>query len=263
MGRTAQILRVIVGMVSAIVCAMCLVGLITSFASPGFLEAAAQGFVKQEVRQRVAATVSHTAIASSDARVGRIGEGRAVGEQQARQMLMRQLDDRMTKLLPQLRDVDCPCRRDTHTSPDWESKDGRTGATSGARERLTELIRMQYVRTAEKLLREFRIFTGINAVVAGLILIAVLVKRRANLHLLPSAGVLILAAMATAWLYLFEQDWLRSIVFNDFVGWGYLCYLVVASALLGDVMLNRARVTASCLNFAFQAGGSEVSVLPC
>lgn len=128
---------------------------------------------------------------------------------------------------------------------------------------MTTLIRSKYMETASQLTREFRIFAGTNAIVFALLLIAVLVKRQAGLHLLPSAFVLLLAAGVTAYLYLFNQNWLHTLVFSDFVGFTYIGYLGSAFALLCDIIFNRARVTTKVLNALLNAVGSAAQVVPC
>ena len=69
---------------------------------------------------------------------------------------------------------------------------------------------------------------------------------------------LVLAAGVTAFLYLFNQNWLHTVVFNTYVGWAYLAWLGVAGALLGDVVLNRGRVVGN----VFSSLG-DFSVSPC
>ena len=51
------------------------------------------------------------------------------------------------------------------------------------------------------------------------------------------------AVTATSAIYLLNQDWLHAVVYSDYVGFAYLGYLALASALLADVVFNRARAT--------------------
>jgi hypothetical protein len=63
--------------------------------------------------------------------------------------------------------------------------------------------------------------------------------------------------------YLFEQNWFHTILFNDYVGFGYFAYLGVAVAFLADIAFNRARVTTDLINAVLNAVGSAVQALPC
>lgn len=103
---------------------------------------------------------------------------------------------------------------------------------SQAQQRLTTLIRSEYMETANQLTREFRIFTGTNAVVFALLIVAVVVRPQARLQLVPVALVLMIAAVVTAYLYLFNQNWLHTLVFSDYVAFAYLGYLGISFAFL-------------------------------
>ena len=78
-----------------------------------------------------------------------------------------------------------------------------------------------------------------------------------------SAWMLLAAASITAYLYLFNQNWLHTLLFSDYVGLAYLGYLGAAFALLSDIIFNRARITTEILNFILNALGSAVQVVPC
>lgn len=79
---------------------------------------------------------------------------------------------------------------------------------------------------------------------------------RATLLAVGAAGVV-------GALYIFGQDWLHTIVFNDYVGLGYFAYLGVAVAFLADVAFNRARVSTQVVNAAFNIVGAAIQAVPC
>ena len=182
--------------------------------------------------------------------------------EQARRFLAMQLPARLAEVIAEMQNLDCECRKKIETNIrsgfEW-----RIANASAVQERLTALIRSRYMETANQINREFRIFTGTNAVVFALLLIVVLVKRQAGLHLLPSAVVLLAAASITAYLYVFKQNWLHTLVFSDYVGLAYIAYLGATFALLCDIIFNRARVTAEALNVTLHAVGSGIQVVPC
>jgi hypothetical protein len=89
------------------------------------------------------------------------------------------------------------------------------------------------------------------------------VRRQAKLQLLLPALVVFGAVGLTGGLYLLNQDWLHTIVFGDYVGWGYAAYLSLVAALLADILLNRARVSTRILNLLFDIVGSAATVTPC
>lgn len=235
---------------------------LASIASPGFVENVAKTVIRYEVEKQVHEKVEaiDTHFLSKKAEV--FAKTYADDITQTKRQLAQQLPTRIAEVVAEMQNLDCECRKKIETNI-REGFEWRITSASLAQERLTTLIRSKYMETANQLPREFRIFTGTNAVVFALLLVAVLLKRQAGLHLLPSAVVLLLAATVTAYLYLFNQNWLHTLVFSDFVGLAYIAYLGGAFALLCDIIFNRARVTAEVLNALLNAVGSAIQVVPC
>ena len=235
---------------------------LASLADPGFVERIAREIIRFQVERKV-----HEKVDAIDARfLGKKAEALSrtyAGEiADARRQLAAQLPARIAAVIAEMRNLDCQCRKKIETSV-REGLEWRVLSATQAQERLTSLIRTKYMETATQLTREFRIFTGSNAVVFAILILAVLVKRRAGLLLLPAALVLLAAALLTGYLYLFKQDWLHTLLFSDYVGLWYFAYLGVAFAFLGDLMFNRGRVTGTLLNWTFNVAGSTTVVLPC
>lgn len=64
-------------------------------------------------------------------------------------------------------------------------------------------------------------------------------------------------------IYVFGQDWFYTILYNDYMGAGYLAYVAAIFGFLMDIALNKARVTTEVINGIFNVIGSAFSVLPC
>jgi ABC-type multidrug transport system fused ATPase/permease subunit len=224
---------------------------LASIVSPGYVEQVAKNIIRYEVEKKVHEKVEaiDTHFLTKKAEV--FAQAYTDDITRVRGQLAQQLPARIAEVVAQMRNLDCECRKKIETNI-REGFEWRITRASAAQERLTTLIRSRYMETASQLTREFRIFTGTNAIVFALLLIAILFKRQAGLHLLPTAFVLLLAATVTAYLYLFNQNWLHTLVFSDFVGFAYIGYLGGA-----------ARVTTEVLNALFSAAGSAVQVVPC
>ena len=233
-----------------------------SFASPGFVEQVARQVIRQEVEKRVQEKIDALDERFLLRHAQVLARGQAERMAQARQAVAQQLPERLSQVIAEMADLDCECRKKVEAGIRGGLEAEAAGA-SALHEKLTVLIRTKYLETARQVVREFRIFTGTSALVFAVLLAVVLLKPRAGLHLLPSAALLLVAALVTGYLYLFNQDWLHTLVFNDYVGFGYLAYLGGAFALLGDVVLNKARVTAEVLRLVLEAAGSAVEVVPC
>ncbi len=233
-----------------------------SVLNPVYVEGIAKGLIKRQIEQR-----THEKIDALDARFlsGKAGillRSRAQEMAHAKQQLRAQVPERLAAVIAEMGQLDCECRKQIGDSIrkgyEWQILEaGQMQA------RLTALMRAQYMETAGKLTREFRIFTGTNAVVFLLLGVAAWRKRGAGLQLLPPALALLAAASLTAGLYLFNQDWLHTIVFSDYVGASYIAYLAVVFVFLCDVLFNRARATTRLMNMVFSTLGSSVQILPC
>lgn len=235
---------------------------LVSIARPGFVEQVARDVIRYEVEKKV-----HEKVESIDAhflsgKAEVFAKNYAEDIALARRLLAQQLPTSLANVIAEMQNLDCECRKkieiDIREGFEW-----RITSALAAQGRLTTLIRSKYMEIAGQLTREFRIFTGTNAIVFALLLVAVFVKRQAGIHLLPSAFVLLSAATVTAYLYLFNQNWLHTLVFSDFVGFAYIGYLGGVFALLCDIIFNRARVTVEILNSLLNASGSAIQVVPC
>lgn len=168
----------------------------------------------------------------------------------------------INRLLVTMGDLSCDCRKLVETIFTAFTL-SEIASLEAAQEKLTNLVRTTYLETEANLTREFRIFTGSNAAVFLLLALAAFFKRKAGIHLIPVAIVLLVTVLVTAGFYLFNQNWFYSVLFNDFVGYGYDAYLAVVFVFLADIILNRGRVVTYVLNAVANAFGSVFSVAPC
>lgn len=233
---------------------------LTSLAQPGYVEDVAKNLIRHEVEKKVHEKIDVLDEKFLAGKAGALIQKHAQEAEQARRQLREKVPERIAAEIAEMRNLDCECRRkiESHSRAGLE---WTIAKAAQAQERLTALIRSQYMEVATRLTREFRIFTGANALVFALLGGAAWVRRGAGWHLVPAALVLVLvaAAVATGYLYLFQQNWLHTVLFSDYVGWAYFAYLGAVFALLGDVVLNRARATVGLL----RSVSFDIQVLPC
>ena len=233
-----------------------------SVVNPGYVEQVAKNLIRYQVEKKVHEKVESLDAKFLSSKAASLVKKHADEAALVKRQLREKLPERIAAVIAEMQNLDCECRkkveRNIRAGFEW-----RIASAAQAQERLTTLIRTQYMETSERLTREFRIFTGTNAVVFVLLGIAALARRRAGLHLLPTAAVLLVAAALTSCLYLFNQDWLHTIVFSDYVGFAFVGYLAVVFAFLCDILFNRARITTWLLNRLFDAVGCSVVVAPC
>lgn len=257
-----HLVRRIVLAVSAIGCTVFALAFLVSVISPSVVERVAKHAVRYEIEKRIKEKVESLDKPFLLKKAGALSSKHAGDIEQTRHLLDQQLPARLAAVIAEMQDADCECRKRIELFFQ-RGLEAQMASDLAIQDRLTALIRSEYMEVATQLIREFRIFTGTNAMVFALLLAAVLLKRQANLHLLPSTMALLAAAAVTAYLYLFQQDWLHTVLFGDYVGFAYLAYLGGVFALLCDILFNRARITAAMLNFALRSLDSTIEVLPC
>ncbi|ALN82964.1 hypothetical protein [Lysobacter antibioticus] len=236
--------------------------LVYSFVQPTAIESLARDLIRVEVEQRVGETL-HTLDDSTVSRIAtRMSERSRARIAQIGQQLQAGLPRRVAEIAAQMRDPDCACRDRIEA--------GATAALQMQRERLldsdtrlTRAIRAKYMQVADALIREFRIFSAANLLVFGLLGVVTLTRPRAGLHLLLPTLVVLGAAAITACFYLFQQDWLRTVVFGDYVGLTYFVYLGLAGVWLSDISFNHARLTTATINGAGEAVGVAFNLVAC
>jgi hypothetical protein len=236
--------------------------LATSFFSPLTIERVAREIVRIEVERRVANKID----ALSSSRVVVLAQ-KALGKtdaelEDAKRLLAEDVPRKVAAVVANMSNADCECRKRLAQLAVNAQKD-RIADLTQVRERLASLIESAYASVSAQLLRELRIFAGSNALAFAALGAVTYARRGAALQLVLPAFVLLGALTATSVIYLFNQDWLHTIVYSDYVGFAYLGYLALASALLADVVFNRARVTTKAVNAIFSAVGSVLHASPC
>lgn len=235
---------------------------IASFAAPGFVEQAAREVIRFEVEKRVHEKIDTLDNSFLGRRAAKLSGKYAAQVADDRRMLEAKLPERIAQVVGEMRNLNCECRKKI-ASVVRDGLDDDIASGNDAQARLTALIRAKYMDTADHVTREFRIFTGANAAVFALLVVAVGIRRGAGMHLLPATVILLVSAALTGYMYLFNQDWLHTLLFNDYVGYGYIGWLGAVFALLCDIVFNRARVTVQILNLGLSAVGSALSVASC
>lgn len=223
-----------------------------SLFQPAWVEQTARTMIRAQIEKKTGEK-----IAALDARF-LDGKARALLQEHGREIaaVRRALTDglpaRIAAVAAEMGIAECECRRRT-----TERMELKLGTLQQMQAQLSDLIRTQYLETAGRLLRELRIFSGANALAFALLGVAALRRPAARLQLIPAAATLLVATAAASGVYLFGQNWLHTIVFGNYVGWGLLGYIALVYAWLCDLLFNRARVNAHLLS------GVGGSVSPC
>lgn len=233
-----------------------------SFLEPILIERAAREIVRIEIERRVGEKIdslSNSRIAGFAQRALRKTE---VDIERTQQEIRDEVPRKVAHVVANMLDANCECRaRLLKSAERYENE--RLSSLTQVRVKLVALVESTYASVAMNLMREFRIFTASNAVAFALLGLITFLRGRATLQLILPALVLVSAVAVTGGLYLFNQNWLHTILFGQYVGFSYAAYLAGVAVLLADVALNRARVTTHLVNLALQAVGSAATVIAC
>jgi hypothetical protein len=222
---------------------------VATFTSRPALENAMSEFVRSRVQQEVRERLGSAA--GADAGALQVWfEGRA---EAAADFLENDLDSFVDSVVDSLCDIDCEESKKADLSNRLREV-GEAFAKGGIEQfgaistQLKGFIRGKYLDLVRALLSEIRIFSGINAALFAFILALLIGKWREPRFVFLPAALLLIATVACAAIYVFNQNWFFSIFLQRYSGYWYLAYVAVVFGLLLDIAINRARVTRAILD---------------
>lgn len=146
-------------------------------------------------------------------------------------------------LSAQIETVVAQVQSGTMPAAEPEAADGRFSVLTRMTNKLRALVYEKYVSVTGKLLREFRIFTGMNAAIFIVFSVMMGVRRDKVKALLVPAFLMLPTVALTGYFYLFGQNWLHTLLYNHYVGYACLAWNGVIFLFLVDIFINKARVT--------------------
>jgi hypothetical protein len=235
---------------------------VLSFFDPLLIERAAREVVRIEVERNVGEKIDSLSQSRLVGLAQRALKNTDADIALSQRAIRDEVPARVANAIANMLDADCECRK-RMVEYAKNAEHAHLSSLTQVRERLARLIESTYVSVTSQLLREFRIFSASNALAFSLLGCITFIRKKAALQLLLPAVVLVGAVMVTSALYLFNQNWLHTIVFAQYVGLAYCSYLAGVAILLADVLFNRARMTTRLVNLAFNVLGSAASAVPC
>jgi len=127
--------------------------------------------------------------------------------------------------------------------------------------RLFAFIQSGYLAVVADLQRDIRVFAASNFAAFLMLVLVSLLKSEHTRALFVPGVLLAVSTLLCAWLYVFEQNWLLTIIHGDYLGFAYAAWLGGVFLLLCDVWLNRARITLRIVESIASAAGSILSSL--
>lgn len=237
-----------------------------TFHTPEWVETFAADFIEQRASLQVDRKIDSLRPPEGESALSRMAGAlyakNAAEIERRREALKLQMHERIAAAIAEIRNLDCECRAKWAECLKQGSETRIVGLLQ-VNTALREFVQSTYVRVVENLKSDIRIFTAANGAAFLLLVVVTFLKPRAILQLFVPALLLGLATITCSYFYIFEQNWLLTIIYNDYIGFAYLGYLLLVFGLLSDIGFNRARITTELLNAVLQAIGSATVAVPC
>lgn len=237
-----------------------------TFSTPQWVEQFAIEYLETRVSDRVDSTIGALRPEQGEGALARLAEGLYEQNEAALENLKQQfrkgVRETWSAALAEVRDLDCECRKKWLDTLEAGTVH-HVQSLETLSQRLTEFIQGSYMKVATELKRDIRIFTGTNAVMFLLLVLLSFLKPQAVRHLFAPGLLLGVSTLLCAYLYVFEQNWLLTIINGSYLGFAYAAYLGVVFLFLCDIALNFGRVTTRLVNGLGDAVGGAFSLVPC
>ncbi|MCO1334577.1 hypothetical protein MO867_09525 [Microbulbifer sp. OS29] len=240
-----------------------------TFAAPHTIEKSGESFIEWKLKSEADKKIEALRLPAPTKLEGLLGakarEFRAKTErdlEKVKQQLKTDAPAILATQIAKLRNLDCECRKK------WEqsikvSMQSKLASLEMTKSKLIDFSHVKYMEIVHKLTLDVRIFLAANSIVFIFLLIASFMQPKAIKQLFLPGGLMLISTVMCSYFYLFEQNWLYTIIYNDYTGFAYVGYLSFVFAILCDIVFNRARVTTEVLNTCLQAIGQAGSLVPC
>jgi hypothetical protein len=239
--------------ISFVGAAVCALGFIVLVARPDVVERRAHEYLVEKVTARASAMLSAADSVRED---GILGALSAPFSAQAASLRAR-LDEGLAERVAEILAGACHYCEPEETSA--VAAEDRVGVLQRAAGITAAWAQGRYSESVTALVRDFRIFTALNAGLFLLVLGASFASRSTlrRAHVL-TLWLIVTATAAGVFGYAFVQDWFYAFVTGEYVGFGYALWIAVVLLALIDWVVNRGRVSEAIAN-VFGAAASGIS----
>jgi len=233
-----------------------------TFVSPEKVEDSAKGFVKSQIEKEIREkqqAMSESSVAEAALNIaGRLG----LEKEKIQADLDNKLPEKIASIVAAMCGYDCEKKKALAQSIATGYME-RIKNIQVAESTLSDVVKGKYLEIVSNLKLDLRIFLGSNLAMFFVLITISFLKPRAVQHLFLPGMLLAVATIISSSIYVFGQDWFYTILYNDYMGFGYLLYIATIFGFLIDITFNKARVTTEIINGIANAVGSAFSVVPC
>lgn len=233
-----------------------------TFSNPNSIEKVGKSFIEWKLTSAVDKKVDSLHIPTSS----KLGSflNKVAGDKLngLKQSLKDDLPALLAAEIAKVSNLSCECRKN------WERRIANSinieiSSMQKVKERVADFSQAKYMEIASKLTKDVRVFLGVNSVVFILFILASLLRPKAVVHLFLPGALLLVSTVFCSYFYIFEQDWLLTILYDNYTGFAYLGYLAFVFGILCDIAFNKGRVTTEVVNGVLSAIGHASILVPC
>jgi hypothetical protein len=237
-----------------------------TFGVPGGVEQIAKDFIKERVEEETKQKIDSITLSGKDSTLGKLVKKLSKKKEQeiaaVKVQLQSKVHEKVASVIAEMRDLNCECRQ-RYSQRIKEHLELKLISLQSANEKLQHFMKSKYMHVVQNLTNDLRIFTGSNLAIFLLLVLISFVKPQAMVHLFVPSILLVISTFASSYLYLFEQNWFFSIIYNDFLGFWYLAWVGLIFAFLCDIVFNSAQITTAIINAICEAIGVALRAVPC
>jgi cation transport ATPase len=213
-----------------------------SYNVPKVVETSAQDFLKSKVEEEVLDILKHEKLQSSVKFTKAISKrfGIESNPDSIRKMVEEDVPDLVTSVLAYQQSLD---QKKGFRSKLALSTTSYLSKVKIGDKKLKTIIQEKYQSTSQNLRNDIRIFSGCNFILFLFLLILSFTKHKTLKALFIPAMLLLLATILSTLIYIFGQDWIYVLLYDNYMGFGYLIYVALIFFFLCDIAFFKATVT--------------------
>lgn len=219
---------------------------VLTYHRPAWVEDFAASYIESQVAKKLDATIDNLGPPTGDGALSRFAAELYRQNQtkisEYKELLKGNVREQLAICIPQVRQMNEELRRKLES---WVEAGAKLsiGELQLDNSRLVGLIQSGYLAVVADLTRDIRVFAASNGIAFLLLLLVSFLKPDAIRELFVPAVLLTISTLTCAYLYVFEQNWLLTIIHGNYLGFAYAAYLGVSFLFLCDVWFNEARAT--------------------
>ena len=220
---------------------------VVTFFSPQTIEKRAGSFIAQEVSKR---THEHIDSIGShkifNSKIIQFAKEKMLKEKEKiksiKEMLHQKADEKLASVMAKMNNLDCECRKKYQKIFHKILIDIRLSVEKRVKQ-IESFMSQSYMVVMQKLLDDFKIFVGSNFISLFVLFLLFQYKPKYEKVFLWLSIFMLVSTVVCSYFYIFNQNWFFTLIFNDFIGYGYLAYLLALFSFFVDIVFNKARIT--------------------